>query len=310
VLNDQPMVRPETRDRVLAAIRQLDYRPSVAARALNTGRTRALGVITFDATRYGPVSVLHGIGEAAWDSGYLVSTVALRRPDRDSVLETMRRLVDQAVDGIIVIAARESVARAVCEMPRQVPLVILDNSFNGQVPTVGVDELLGARQATRHLLGLGHRTVWHLAGPAQWIAAQGRLVGWEAALLQAGAVVPAPVSGDWSADSGYRLGRELARRPEVTAIFAGNDQMALGLLRALREAGRRVPQDVSVVGYDDIPEAAYLVPPLTTVRPDFAEVGRRCIATVLDQLDAPRHAVRVVVPTQLIVRDSSGPPPR
>lgn len=310
VLNNQPMVRPVTRDRVLAAIRDLDYRPSVAARALNTGRTRSLGVITFDATRYGPMSVLHGIGEAAEDGGYLVSTVALRSADRGSVRKTIDRLVDQAVDGIIVIAAQEPVARAVAEVPHRLPLVMLDGSFDSRVPTVGVDEVSGGRLATEHLLALGHPTVWHLAGPQEWIAAQGRLAGWRGALLDAGATAPAPVFGDWSAESGYRLGRELAGRAELSAVFVGNDQMALGLLRALHQCGRRVPRDVHVVGFDDIPEAAYLMPPLSTVRPDFAEVGRRCIAAVLDQLDRPGHRTApAVVPVELVVRDSSGPPP-
>jgi DNA-binding LacI/PurR family transcriptional regulator len=310
VLNNQPMVRPETRDRVLTAIRELDYRPSHTARALVTGRTGAVGVITFDTFRYGPASTLEGIGLAARDVGYLVSTVALRSPERWAVIEAIERLTDQAVDGIIVIASQKSVIRSIAEASHRVPMVMLDNSFNDGIPVVSTAEAEGARQATEHLLQLGHKTVWHLAGPHDWVAAEGRIPGWRDALVAAGAPVPEPVYGDWSAGSGYELGHQLAARPEVTAIFAANDQMALGLLQALHEAGRRVPEDVSVVGFDDIPEAPYLMPPLTTVRPDFAAVGRHCLSTVLEQLkpDAAPNP-HTVVPTTLIVRRSSGPPP-
>jgi DNA-binding LacI/PurR family transcriptional regulator len=310
VLNNQTSVRPATRDRVLVAMRELDYRPSVTARAMNTGRTNVLGVITFDDVRYGPVSVLHGIGEAAWERGYLVSAVAPRSLRPSGVLQVVDRLIDQAVDAVIVIAAEESVARAVAEMLPDMPTVMLDQSFDERIPAISVDEVLGARLAVDHLLSLGHPTVWHVAGPTGWIAAKERVSGWQAALTDAGVLVPEPLFGDWSADSGYELGRHLAERPEVTAVFAANDQMALGLVHALYDGGRRVPDDVSVVGFDDIPEVSHLLPPLTTVRPDFVEVGRRCLTAALDQLDHPvGPTAREVVAPELIVRRSSGPPP-
>lgn len=306
VLNDQATVRPATRDRVLAAISQLDYRPSHAARALNTGRTRALGVITNDDRRFGPVSVLHGIGEAAWEQGYLVSTVALRSLRREAVQDAVGRLLDQSVDAIIVIASQDTVARALAEVPRPVPTVMLDRSVDERIPVVCVDERAGARMAVRHLRERGHRTVWHVAGPPQWIAAQERLAGWRAELRATGAPLPDPLFGDWTADSGYALGRLLAARGDVTAVFAGNDQMALGVLHALHDAGRRVPGDVSVIGFDDIQEAAHLTPPLSTVRVDFTEVGRRCLAVALDQLEHPGRRERQVVTPELVVRDSTG----
>lgn len=311
VLNDQPSVRPTTRDRVLRAIGELDYRPSVTARALNTGRTNVVGVITFDDVRYGPVSVLHGISEAAWERGYLVSAVAPHSRQRAAVQPVVDRLVDQAVDAIIVIAAEESVARSVAELLPDLPTVLLDQSFDDRIPAIGVDEVAGARLAVDHLLGWGHATVWQLAGPVGWIAAADRVTGWRAALHAAGAEMPAPLLGDWSADSGYQQGRILAGRSEVTAVFVANDQMALGLVHALHDAGRRVPDDVSVIGFDDIPEAAHLLPPLTTVRPDFVEVGRRCLAAALDgPTPAGGLTGRQVVVPELIVRDSCGPPPR
>ncbi|MFD8380201.1 LacI family DNA-binding transcriptional regulator [Streptomyces sp. NPDC059679] len=310
VLNDHPRVREETRERVRAAMRELGYRPTASARTLASGRSRMLGVISFDATRFGPAATLAGINEAAQSAGYLVSTIALTATDQASVAGALDRLLGEGADGVIAIAPQRSVGQALVESGHDIPLVTLDKSFGERVPVVAGDSASGARQATEHLLGLGHRTVWHIAGPAGWIAAEARLDGWRAALKDAGAVAPEPLFGDWSADSGYELGRRVAERPEVTAVFVSNDQMAVGVLRALHEAGRRVPEDVSVVGYDDIPEAAHLLPPLTTVRTDFAEVGRRCLALMLDQLHrAPEPGVRVDIPTELVVRRSTGPAP-
>jgi DNA-binding LacI/PurR family transcriptional regulator len=178
---------------------------------------------------------------------------------------------------------------------------------------VTADSRGGARLATEHLLDLGHRTVRHIAGPTGWTSAERRAASWRETLEKAGAAVPEPLVGDWSADSGYELGRRLARDPDVTAVFASNDQMALGALRAFHEAGRRVPDDVSVIGYDDIPEAAHLLPPLTTIRTDFQEIGTRSLRLLLARIDgreatgpAP-EAVVSVIPARLIVRHSTGP---
>jgi DNA-binding LacI/PurR family transcriptional regulator len=174
---------------------------------------------------------------------------------------------------------------------------------------VTVDQVAGAATATRHLLELGHRTVWHVAGPSDWLEARQRIDGWTAALEEAGADPPPLLSGDWSARSGYELGKRLATVRDVTAIFAANDQMALGILRALYEAGREVPRDLSIVGFDDIPEAQFFTPPLTTVHQDFNEVGRQSLMLLLDEIGAPtRSSSRVVVPPGLKVRESTAPP--
>ncbi|QMU74110.1 LacI family DNA-binding transcriptional regulator [Streptacidiphilus sp. P02-A3a] len=309
VFNDSPSVRPETRQKVLAAAAALGYQPNPSARALATGRTRTLGVITSDATSYGPAATLQAISMAARDAGYFVSATPLRAMDRAAVIDSVQRLVSQSVDGIITIASQTSVARGLADSSHKVPLVTLDMTFDEFVPVVTVDEELGARQAVEHLLHLGHRTVWHIGGPPDSIAAEGRATGWRAALRAAGVPVPRMHSGDWSAASGYATGRELARNPEVTAVFAANDQMAMGVLRAMYEAGRRVPADVSVIGSDDIPEAAFAIPPLTTIRHNFAEIGRRCLALMLEQLEhSPRSWTRSVVESELVVRGSSGPP--
>ncbi|MFD5337920.1 LacI family DNA-binding transcriptional regulator [Streptomyces hawaiiensis] len=312
VLNDHPAVRPETREAVLEAMRTLGYRPSRSARSLASGRTRMLGVISFDAARYGPASILTAINTAAQEAGYLVSSIALDTADHDTVVEAVNRLSAEGADGVIAIAPQLWVGRALAEATDLgTPLVVLENALDDGTALVTGDSRTGARKATEYLLGLGHATVWHIAGPAGWTSADHRLTSWQATLRAAGAAVPAPLVGDWSAGSGYDLGRRLARRPDVTAVFASNDQMALGLLHALHEAGRSVPGEVSVVGYDDVPEAAHFLPPLTTVRTDFAEIGTRSLRLLLDRIDGPgeRPGVDTLVPVDLVVRASSGPPP-
>ena len=305
VLHDSPNVRRETRDRVLAAIRKLDYRPNPVAQALVTGRSMTLGVVSFDTTLYGPASTLLGIAEAAHDAGYYLSIDSLKAPNRSSVLGAVDRLRRQGVDGIIVVAPQRSAVDAILHLPRDVPVVAVEGGPDDSVPVVAVDQFTGAAEATRHLLALGHRTVWHVAGPEDWLEAAQRIDGWRSTLEEAGAPVPGLLRGDWSARSGYALGERLVS-PEVTAVFAANDQMALGLLRRLHEAGREAPRSISVVGFDDIPEAAYFTPPLTTVRQDFHEVGRHCLLTMLGELESSkRSSRRVVVPTQLVVRGST-----
>jgi DNA-binding LacI/PurR family transcriptional regulator len=208
-----------------------------------------------------------------------------------------------------VIAPQEGGARALMQAPGGVPLVALESGPRDVVPLASVDQVAGARLATQHLLGLGHETVWHIAGPAGWPEAEDRVRGWRTALEAAGAAVPPPLPGDWSARAGYELTQGLAGDDAVTALFVANDQMALGALRALHEAGRHVPRDVSVVGFDDIPEAPYFIPPLTTVRQDFDEMGRSGLRLLLDTMEAPDRApAHIEVAPELVIRSSSGPP--
>ena len=306
VINDSPHVRSHTRERVEDAMRKLGYRPNSVARALVTGVSRTLGVVSFDTTLYGPASTLFGIERAAHDAGYFVSIVSLRELTRSSVLSAVERLRQQGVDGILVIAPQESATQAVLHLPDDVPVVASEAAPEDSVPLVAVDQVEGARLATRHLLDQGHRTVWHIAGPRDWLEAQDRVKGWRATLEAAGASAPPVLQGDWSARSGYEVGRELAADREVTAVFAGNDQMALGVLRALNEAGRAIPGDIGIVGFDDIPEAEYFTPPLTTVRQNFNEIGRRSLLLLLERIESgDRHPAREIVAPELIVRSST-----
>src|SRR5690242_5896003 len=310
VLNDSPHVRPDTRERVREAIRKLEYRPNRLARALVTGRSRTLGVVSFDTTLYGPASTLFAIEQAAHAAGYFITIVSLQALDRAAVLDAVERLRVQGVDGILVISPQERAAEALVNLPADVPLVAVEAGPAGAVPVVAVDQFGGAQSATRLLLDLGHRAVWHIAGPRDWLEAQQRVEGWRAAVEAAGAEAPPVLTGDWSPRSGYHLGERLADDPSVTAVFVANDQMALGLLRALHERDRRIPDSISVVGFDDIPEAQYFTPPLTTVRQDFGEMGRSALRLLLDAIEGDgTPAARLTVAPELVVRRSTGPPP-
>jgi DNA-binding LacI/PurR family transcriptional regulator len=313
VLNDHPNVRQTTRERVLAAIRELGYRPNAAARTLVTRRTRTLGVISFNTTLYGPASMLYGIEQAARQDDYFVTVAALAALDRRSVLEAVDRLRDQAFEGIIVIAPQTTAVAALATVPADVALVAVGCGTHASLRSVAVDNEAGAERATSYLLDLGHRTVHHLAGPKSWLDAQERETGWRRTLERRGAPVAEPmVGGDWSARTGYEYGRRIAADPSVTAVFCANDHMALGLLRALQEAGRQVPGDISVVGFDDIPEAEFFGPPLTTVRQDFDEVGRRALRALVEAIDSgPVEAggmARLGIEPTLVVRSSATRP--
>jgi DNA-binding LacI/PurR family transcriptional regulator len=310
VLHDSPHVRSDTRERVLAAIRQLDYRPNSVAQALVTGRSKTLGVVSFDTTLYGPASTLLGIEQAAHDAGYAVSVSSLRSLNRATVLAAIQRLRDQGVDGVAVIAPLRAGVDALRHLRPDFAVVAVEAGPDASIPVATVDQVAGAAAATRHLLNLGHKTVWHLAGPTDWKEAEERVEGWRSTLKAAGVAIPVALRGDWTARSGYELGRNLLQIPEMTAVFVANDQMALGLLRRLHEAGREVPRDLSVVGFDDIPEAAYFTPPLTTVRQDFTELGRRCLNMLLARIEGELVTNRVVVAPELVVRASTGAAPR
>ena len=313
VLNGHMNVRESTRARVLAAIDELSYRRNSTARALATRRTQVLGVIAFDTTLYGPASTLFGIEQAARAAGYFVSIVSLEAITEHNIAEALDHLAEQSVDGLIVIAPQRQAVEALASLPAEQPVVVVEGGEAPGRAVVCVDQQAGAAAVTRHLLELGHETVVHVAGPPDWLEAQARQAAWRATLAEAGAPVPPVLTGDWSPRSGYlagqQLARRLARRDDVTAVFVANDQMALGLLRAFQEAGIEVPGRVSVAGFDDIPEAAYFYPPLTTVRQDFAEVGRRSITLLLEQLATGEPtAKRVVVPAHLVVRASTAAP--
>lgn len=310
VSNGRDNVDDATRERVLTAMRSLGYRPNSAARALRLGRFHSIGVIMFTLSSFGNMRTLDAIAIAAARAGYSITLIPVPHPTQGELSIAFNRLSEQAVDGVVIIIEAHLFDESDVELPQGLPVVVVDSTARDRYPVVDTDQAEGARLATEHLLGLGHETVWHIAGPAESYSASRRRESWEATLRAHGATVPPVLLGDWSTDAGHRHGLELARRPEVTAIFAANDQMALGALRALHESGRAVPGDVSVVGFDDMEEAASFWPPLTTVRQFFDEVGARSVAALLREIEHDGTIEDVMVSTRLIVRDSSGPPPR
>jgi DNA-binding LacI/PurR family transcriptional regulator len=311
VLNKHRSVSDLTRSRVLAAIDQLGYRPNSAARALASGRSKTLGVVALDTSLYGPVSTLLGIQQAAQRHGYFVSVAIVHSIDRQSVRDAVRRLTSQSVEGLAVIAPFTSAHEALASLPKGTPVVAVEGDPEADMSVVTVDQVAGGRMATEHLLGTGRGTVFHVAGPGDWIEAQGRMAGWRAALEDAGLDITPPLSGDWTARSGYQAGQVLAQVPDARAIFVANDQMAVGVLRALHDRGRRVPEDVAVVGFDDTPESAYFIPPLSTVRQDFQRVGRAAVQLLVDQLSTgQRSKDRIVIDAELVCRQSSAVPGR
>ena len=305
VLNDAAAVRPETRDAVLAAIAALGYRRNQAARALVTRRSGLIGVIVDELRLYGPASTVSSVAQAARVAGYGLTLDLLWDVTGSSVAAALEHQLSQAVEAVVLVAAHGEMPDPAVLRGLSVPVIALDGFLGADSPTAGVDQRAGGVMATRHLLELGHRTVGHITGPTGWPQADARHAGFLDALDQAG-LEPGPVvTGDWSPRAGYQAGqRILEENPSTTALFVANDQMAMGALRALVEAGRSVPDDVSVVGFDDIPEASFSQPPLTTIRQDFAALGREAVRLVIGAI-AGEELPSTLVPPRLVTRASS-----
>lgn len=308
VVNQKPNVDAALRERVERAIAQLGYQRNPAARALATNRSMNLGVLSLGLSLYGPSEALFGIAQEADRNGYETSLVPVDRADRATVAAAARRLVAGAVDGIVLLTSVQAAVDALSGLDLDVPVVLFGPGAVEDASIVTVDEEAGARAATEHLLALGHRTVHHVSGVEGWLADAARVRGWSRVLSEAGRTVPAPIPSDWTTASGYEAGLRIADDPSVTAVFASNDHVALGIVKALTDRGLRVPEDVSVVGFDDVPQAAFYAPALTTVRVDFAEVGRACVRRILAALDGAESSSLQPSRPELVVRTSTAPP--
>lgn len=308
VVNNHPNVSKATREKVETAIAELGYRRNTAARSLVTRRSQTIGVLASELSQYGPANTLLGVEQAAREAGYFVSIAALREVSREAISDAVNRFMDQSVDGIVVLVPHSDTLQALEVLNPDVPVVLVGSGGEGRFSGAKVDQLRGARLAVEHLIGLGHTRIGHISGPQDWIDGAERARGWREALAASDLDADLLIEGDWSAGTGYGIGQKLAADRTATAVFVGNDQMALGLLRALGEAGVRVPEDVSVVGFDDQPEAGYFMPPLTTVRQDFEELGRRCVDLMLRLLADGAAAGTTVVDPQMVVRQSTAPP--
>ncbi|WP_318215972.1 LacI family DNA-binding transcriptional regulator [Streptomyces sp. SCL15-6] len=309
-LAGHPNVKAKTRAKVLAAVEQLGYRKNNAARMLSSGRSRTIGVVTLQTNFYSRTNLTFGIETAAREAGYAVSTATTASLDTAAIEEALSRLAEQGVEGVILSVPLVHVSPRIEQLTGAVPTVTVDGSRTPATEVVAVDQTLAARLATRHLIELGHRSVWHVAGPKEWLDAASRCAGWRDTLEAAGLTPPPVLEGDWTPESGYRNGLILGKIPDATAVFVASDEMAFGVIRALHELGRRVPEDISVVGVDDIALAEYCSPSLTTVAQPFTEMGALAVAHLLRHITDPDAAPEPAsVEPALIVRASTAPPP-
>jgi DNA-binding LacI/PurR family transcriptional regulator len=314
VINGHPSLRAVTRDRVLAAMDELSFRPNRAARALVTSRSTTIGVLVSKGFEYGPAASLQAIDRAAREAGYAVDVAHLEDVDGGSIRAALDRLLAHGVDGLIILAPQTQTLGEIEHLSITLPFVTVHSARAHDDHRLSVDQSGGAALATRHLLELGHRRIVHVAGPEGWFETEARARGYRGEMEAWGCRPENLLSGDWTAESGYHAGLSIVAETGITGVFSSNDQMALGLLHAFRESGRRVPEDISVVGFDDVPEAPHYWPPLTTVRQDFPELGRRCVARLLvligdagaGALQDTSGTVPDVVP-ELVVRSSTAP---
>ncbi|MDQ0736970.1 DNA-binding LacI/PurR family transcriptional regulator [Arthrobacter agilis] len=316
VINGHPSLRAETRDRVLAAMDELSFRPNRAARALVTSRSTTIGVLVSKGFEYGPAASLQAIDSAARVAGYAVDVAHLDDAEGGSIRAALDRLLARNVDGLIILAPQTQTLAEIERLSITLPFVTVHSARAHDDHRLSVDQSGGAALATRHLLELGHRRIVHIAGPDGWFETEARVRGYRGEMEAWDCEPEALLSGDWTAESGYRAGLALAGDLGVTAVFSSNDQMALGLLHAFREHGRHAPRDISVVGFDDVPEAAHYWPPLTTVRQNFPELGRRCVARLLGLIgedpagrgpSAPAPGTVPDVVPELVIRASTAP---
>ncbi len=318
VLTGKRPVAAPTRDRVLRVVEELGYQPNLLARSLVNRSTNTIGVVAYGLEYYGPSRTLVGIEQQAAELGYSLLLDLLHRPDLQDVDSVLAELTARRVDGIIWAVHEVGDNHAWIDEARLrtlPPMVFLTMEQRPCATIVATDNRAGAHLATQHLIDVGRRTIGILIGPTSWWEVRERVAGWrgtlEAAGLDASPVLVA--EADWTAASGEAaLKALLARRPEVDAIFACNDQMALGALHCCLASGRRVPDDLAIVGFDNTPESAYFWPALTTVRQHLAELGRVAVNELQRQIDLRLQTAEPASPTlrtlqpELIVRASSG----
>jgi DNA-binding LacI/PurR family transcriptional regulator len=313
VINESPSVRNSTREAVLDAITRLDFRPNRAARALAGGPVQSVTVLASNTSLYGYAAALEGIEEATREAGFGMGVRVVESVAPADVRAAIERALEPA-GALIVIAFDRPGMAALDGVPHDVPAAaMIPAPVEDEVParpSAWIDEYSAAKEATSYLLALGHKTVHHLSIPS-WTGTTRRMSGWRAALEEANVPVPKPLESGWSAEWGYEAGRKMALDPKVTAVLCGNDDIALGVMRAMHEVGRAVPAEVSIIGFDDVPFARFYTPALTTVRQDFKALGKVCFAKLLDHMGRRNSLEDLQYPeAQLVVRESAGPPPR
>ena len=305
VLNNHSSLKPATREKVEEAIAQLNYRPSQAARQLVTSKSGMIGLIVVDTNLFGPTSIRNAMENEARDDGYTVTSISVLQEDRDSWVEGIEHLKQLDIDGIITVALPLEIVKTIARAIPTATLVVVDSEPTKNLDVVNIDNVEGGRIATQKLIDLGHKEILHIAGLESSYEARMRRQGYEEAMTAA-KLKPWVIQGNWSIDSGYEIGLKICEsKKQPTAIFCANDHQSLGLLKALTQKGVQVPQDVSVIGFDDIPEAEFFVTSLTTVKQDFKELGKIAVNRLLAQMKEPVDRETVLIKPTLIKRDST-----
>lgn len=306
-------VSDTTRRRVQAAVKKLGYNPNMLARSLVNRRSNTIGVVTFGLEYFGPSRTLAGIERQADEFGYSLLLHLLHTSNDTNVIAALNGLTARRVDGVIwaVPEIGENHSWITGELLRRLPpIVFLSMAPRPNLTVVAIDNRAGAAMAVRHLVEQGRTKIGLISGPLEWWEARERKAGWREGLKSAGLAASErlTVEGDWSPESGeVALRRLLERRPDVDGLFVANDQMALGALRVAREVHRRVPEDLAIAGFDNIPESAYFPPSLTTVSHPLMDLGRIAVRKLLTSIEGrqDRSSIPEVLRPALIIRESA-----
>ena len=310
VLNDNPSIRPETKSRVLKAMESLGYRPSLAARTLASSRSKMLGILSSDTDFTGPAAMVHHMEAAARAQGYFVVTVGIDANDEESVQSGIDHLMKLGIEGLALVTPQLRAVEIARAAVSGIPVVTLDSMYRMDELAVSVDNFAGGAAATQHLIDLGHRNIAHISGPQGWFESTTRAAGYTATMLNAN-LTPQVIDGDWLIDTGYRIGKKLDIESKgLTALFIANDRMSFGFMHAMRERGIDVPTRLSIVGFDDLEEATYSSPPLTTLRQDFKQLGERAMNLLLSEISGTSTKKLDRLIPDLIVRGSTAAPPK
>lgn len=303
-------IKPETRERVESALLQLNYRPNLTARFLSTAKSNRIAALAHEFGEVGSSQVIASATRAARDAGYVLDVISLDVRDQEAVERAILLIDQRELAGVIAFAPTFSLIEAFASAEITVPVYIYSDRVDEERGDVISRDGASVRLLVDHLVELGHTAFVHVAGPLGWVSAYNRELAYSRALSAHRLTSRGTMHGDWSSTSGYELGLMLATHQDATAIVVANDQMALGVMRALHDSGVRVPQDVSVVGFDDIAEAKYFTPSLTTATVDFDTNGRTAIAQILSMM--PDEHSEPLVPEKplprLHLRESSASP--
>lgn len=305
VINGSASIRDETRLRVQRAMTQLNYRPSRVARSLATSKTRMIGVLADNSGLFGPVSLLHAMERQARQAGYYAVSASVDASSAASIEDGVNHLMALDIEAMVVIAPQSKVLDVVKSMIGQIPMVTIDSTNRSDVFSVAIDNEGGARIAVRHLIDRGHKKILHISGPDGWLESDARVRGYQLEMIANNLSPMEVIPGSWAAETGYQVGLRLCEKPlDFTAVFTANDHIAFGFIHALKSRGYTVPKDVSLIGFDDIPDCPYFDPPLTSIRQDFGEVGKRAIALLLDELGGTTNIRRERIVPKLVERES------